>query len=76
MSDSPRPRSTVRRLLAYALVPLSAVPFALTAPLVAPSVEQRVHDLRDEPAAPVSPRGGRQLDRRPAAPAPSSRDGR
>jgi hypothetical protein len=35
-----------RRMLAFALVPLSAVPFIAVAPRVEPAIERRVHELR------------------------------
>jgi len=56
MSDQDRPRMTMRRLVAFALVPLSAIPFAIAAPLVGPSVDKRVNDLRDRPAEQRAPR--------------------
>ena len=81
MSDRHRPRLAMRRLAAYALVPLSAVPFALRSPLVAPSVEQRVQHLRDQPVVPArAPAGagptssvpGQRPARRSSAPAQRS----
>jgi hypothetical protein len=50
----------LRRACAFALVPLSAIPLIAVAPLVAPSIEQRVHELShsgsssDAPAHPAS----------------------
>jgi hypothetical protein len=42
-------RRRLRRAAALALVPLSAIPLVAVAPMVAPSVEQRVNELRGEP---------------------------
>jgi hypothetical protein len=39
-------RRRLRRAAAFALVPLSALPLVAVAPLVAPSVEQRIDELR------------------------------
>lgn len=39
-------RRRLRRLAAFALVPLSVVPLVAIAPKVAPSVERRVGELR------------------------------
>lgn len=39
---------TLRRPLAFALIPLSALPLAAGVPLVAPSVEKRVQELRGQ----------------------------
>jgi hypothetical protein len=39
---------TLRRSLAFLLIPLSAVPLAAGFPLVAPSVEKRVQELRGQ----------------------------
>jgi hypothetical protein len=57
---------TLRRSLAFALVPLSAVPLAAGFPLVAPSVEERVRELRGQSTEQQVPRShpadGRHLD--------------
>jgi len=44
-------RAHGRRLLAFALVPLSALPLLALAPGVASSVEQRLQELRGTPRA-------------------------
>jgi hypothetical protein len=54
---------TLRRALAFALVPLSALPLAAGAPLVAPSVEKRVQELRDRPGERAETRRPQRVDR-------------
>lgn len=39
-------RRRMRRTLAFLLVPLSALPLVAISPLVAPSVERRIDELR------------------------------
>ena len=42
-----------RRVLAFALVPLSAIPFVAVVPHVAPAIERRMQELR-APARPAA----------------------
>jgi hypothetical protein len=67
---------TLRRSLAFALVPLSAVPLALGAPLVAPSVEERVKELRGQSTEQQVPRSDSTDRRRLDPPASSGGGGR
>jgi hypothetical protein len=46
----------LRRPLAFALIPLSAVPLVAGFPLVAPSVEKRVQELRGQSTEQVGDR--------------------
>ena len=47
-------RRRARRAMAFALVPLSALPIVFAAPLIAPSFEQRVDELFADTAQPAS----------------------
>ncbi len=58
-------RRKLRRIAAFALVPLSAIPLVAVAPLVAPSIEQRVHELSH----------GDSASHPPANPAPQNLEG-
>ncbi|HEY4278885.1 MAG TPA: hypothetical protein VGM91_11725 [Conexibacter sp.] len=58
-------RRALRRAAAFALVPLSAIPLIAVAPLVAPSIEQRVHELTHSDSA----------HHAPANPAPQNLEG-
>jgi hypothetical protein len=45
----------LRRAAAFALVPLSAVPLVVVAPMIAPSVEKRMDELRGQHTVPHDP---------------------
>jgi hypothetical protein len=40
--------TAARRALSFALLPLSAMPFVLAAPVLVPAIVERVHELRAE----------------------------